>query len=191
MPETVPSHDPPRTAAQRGRPMTLEIPEEPRRTVAWVTLEEVPTAVVRYEGATMATVWQAFDGAFPAVMQALEQAGLTFDVPALAVYHGDPQATFDLDVGCTLREPLPEEVTVGELVVRPSHLAAGEYATLSHLGSYDGLGASWQTLVEDVRGGGAETEPRWLEVYVSDPTSTAPEDLRTDLFVQVVVTDTV
>lgn len=170
--------------------MSLEIPEEPRQSVAWVPLQEVPLAVVRYEAITMDGLAAAFDGAFPAVMAALEQTGTAFAVPALAVYHGDPAGTFDVEVGCTVTSPLPEEVTVGDLVVRPSHLAPGEYATLSHLGSYDGMGAAWQRLLDDVRGGGAEPEGRWFEVYVADPSTTAPEDLRTDLFVQVVVTDT-
>lgn len=168
--------------------MALPIPVEPRMSVAWVDVPEVPLAAVHFKDLTIDDIASAFDGAFPAILTALEQAGVALgDAPAIAIYHGNPMETFDLRVAVEVETPLTAEIEVGEYLVVPSDIPAGEYATISHVGSYDDLGASWEHLAQDVRGGGAETEPVWIEVYVSDPSSTDPAELRTDLFVEIIV----
>lgn len=167
--------------------MPFDIPQEPRTQVDWVEIEDVPIAAIPFAGITVAELPAAFDAAFPALMTAIGQSGIEVTIPALAIYHGDPMDRFDLDVACALAAPLPHPIDVGEHTIRPGLIPAADYATVSHLGSYDGLGAAWAELVEAVRGGGAEIEPIWIEVYVTDPAEGAPQDQRTDLWVPVVV----
>lgn len=165
--------------------MTLTVPEAPRTQVEWLTLAETPLATVWHRGITVADLPAAFDSGFTAVATAVAQAGIAVTFPAIAVYHGDPMGTFDLEVAALLAAPLSQEVLVGEVTVVPSALAAGEYASLSHIGSYEDLGRTWGRFLEGVRADGAEGLHTWVEVYVSDPTSTEPAELRTDLAMPV------
>ena len=47
---------------------------------------------------------------------------------------------------------------------------------LSHVGSFEGLGGAWDTLLA-----GRDVPDEVVEIYVSDPSVSAPEELRTDL----------
>ena len=100
--------------------------------------------------------------------------------PPFAMYEGDPRDVFDLTIGFPVSGPVdPEDYGDVANEVFPS----GKALIMSHVGGFDGLGSAWEAMMEvhDANGGGA---PRaTLEIYVNDPTTTAPEDLRTDLIV--------
>lgn len=103
-----------------------------------VMLDPVPTAVVRHSGVTMTDLAPLFDAGYSTIAR----AGLPIAGAAFAVYHGDPAATFDLELGFPIAAPLDSAVA-GEPRIEPGTLPGGPALTLSHLGSYDGLGASW------------------------------------------------
>ena len=103
----------------------------------------------------------------------------------LALYHDDPQTTEAdrLRSDAALAFPAGTDVPAGLIERR---LAAGKYASTIHVGAYDGLGKAWAALKQavDARGMRA-TGAVSYEVYLNDPTSAAPGELRTELFMPV------
>lgn len=161
--------------------MTDLTPAEPYQHGTRVTLDPVPLAVVRHEGVSLDDLRDLFDAAYPAIGGLLGSGALVPAGPALAVYHGDPQESFDIEIGFPVVEPPDSPITVGDLQVVAAALPAGPALVATHLGSYDGLGEAWDRLIQT-----ANSTPTgdWIEVYVSDPSDSAA-DLRTDLLMPV------
>lgn len=171
--------------------MSLPLPSEPLSAVDWLTLEEVPLAVVKHHGLRSGDLREVFDSSYGAIGAAIGAGSVTPAGPAIAWYSGDPAGEFDLAIGFPLAQPLAEPVGEGDLRIVHDHLPAGSYAALSHVGSYDGLAGAWERLMQDVREGGARPVGPWGEVYVTEPSPEAdPAAMRTDLLVPIVLDDT-
>lgn len=150
---------------------------EPLTDPVPVTLEAVPTAVVRHSGVTVEDLPPLFDAGYPAIAA----SGAHLAGPAFALYRGDPQAAFDLELGFPVAEPLAGPVA-GAVTVEPSELPAGPAWAVSHLGSYDSLPEGWGRLSAAAAAQGFRPSA-FFEVYVTEPTpDTDPATLRTDLF---------
>ncbi len=69
-------------------------------------------------------------------------------------------------------------------------LPAGDYATLRHHGSYDGLEASNQRAIDGVLASGRDpADVPLFHHFVDDPEDVAPEALRTDILIRLVPVD--
>jgi AraC family transcriptional regulator len=69
-------------------------------------------------------------------------------------------------------------------------LPAGDYATLRHHGSYDGLEASNQRAIDAVLASGRDLADFPLfHHFLDDPEEVAPEALRTDILIRLVSAD--
>lgn len=157
-------------------------PSTPYADVTYEMLEAELMVIIRHTDVTLADLTAIFDRSFAALGEAIS-AGLFVPVgPAIAVYRGDPQARFDLDVGFPAMGAPTNDIPTAAGTIRTSALPAGRAAIVSHIGSYDGLGQAWARLVSNVEG---TPTGDWIEVYVSDPTSTEAERLRTDLVLPV------
>ncbi|PWD50136.1 AraC family transcriptional regulator [Serinibacter arcticus] len=168
--------------------MSLPLPTEPLSTVDWLTLPDVPLAVVKHHGVTTGDLRSVFDASYGALGAAIAAGLITPAGPAIAVYAGDPEAALDVAIGFPVAEPLEASHDEGDLQIVHDHLVGGSYAAVSHVGSYDGLGAAWERLLEDVKEGGARPSGHWAEVYVTEPSPEAdPATMRTDLLVPVVL----
>jgi effector-binding domain-containing protein len=172
--------------------MSLPLPDQPRTAVDRVTLAEVPLAVVRHAGVRQSDLRDLFDSSFRAIGAAASAGDLQPTGPAVAIYDGDPADVFDLALGLPVAQ-LPSGTLERDGVEIVGHqLAAGAYAALSHVGSYEGLSGAWERLIDGVTEGGAQPAGVWVEVYVSEPTPESdPSTLRTDLLVPVVLDDVV
>ncbi|HEY1692529.1 MAG TPA: AraC family transcriptional regulator [Polyangiaceae bacterium] len=105
------------------------------------------------------------------------------DPQMLALYHDDPETTaaaeLRSDAALVVRDDAPLPAGLEE-----TSLPAGRYARVTHRGAYSGLGDAWARLMGEwlpgsgFRVGGGPS----YEVYVTDPRTTATEDLRTDLY---------
>jgi AraC family transcriptional regulator len=63
---------------------------------------------------------------------------------------------------------------------------AGKYASTIHVGAYDGLPNAWAGLKQEVATRGMRaTGAVSYELYLNDPTSVAPGELRTQLLMPV------
>ncbi len=163
----------------------MSIPPFPAAAYAEVThemLEAELMVVIRHSGVTLADLTTLFDRSFTALGEAM-RAGLFVAVgPAIAVYHGDPQGVFDLEVGFPAMGAPTNDIPTGAGTIHASALPAGRVAIVSHVGSYDGLGQAWAALASQADGTPTGT---WIEVYVSDPVTTPADHLRTDLVMPV------
>ena len=75
----------------------------------------------------------------------------------------------------------------GGLTLVLDNIAAGEYATTRYVGPYENLAAQWSdlgTFAEQTMGRTISQNPAF-EVYVNDPSDTAPHDLITELYMPV------
>lgn len=151
--------------------------DEPLTEPTLVTVAQEPTAAIRHQSVTIADLPALFDAGFPA----LAASGAALSGPPFAIYHGDPMAVFDLQIGFPVSTPLTAPVP-GAVTVEPGVLPSGPAWALTHVGPYDTLGQSWGRLAAAATAQGFVPGP-FCEVYVSDPTpETDPATLRTDLF---------
>ena len=166
--------------------MTFPIPAEAPTEVTIVDLADGPTATIRFDGVTMADLRNCYDSSSGALQAAIQAGAFTPAGPFLGIYHGDPHGTFDLEVGFPVEVSLEQERTFDGLTVRPGTNLAGSWATLGHIGSYDTLPNAWMALMDGVSSAGRTFRSTTVEAYVSNPTDTPAEELRTDLFASVV-----
>ncbi|PFG19931.1 GyrI-like domain-containing protein [Serinibacter salmoneus] len=164
---------------------TLPIPAEPRTGTEMLELGAIPIASVRHDGQTTDGLRELYDATLGAVGQAIAQGLITPSAAPFGLFHGDPMATFDLEIGIPVAERLEEPIEVAGVRISPSVIDPGPFAARSHVGSYDSLGRSWMALVQDATTSGAAPGGRWLEVYVDDPREAPEESLRTELFMSI------
>jgi effector-binding domain-containing protein len=118
-----------------------------------------------------------FDDSFRTLAQVLAAQRAAVLSPAFALFHGIPGDTLDLETGFVTDRP----VQPGRGVVAGS-LPGGRAVRLTHLGSFDGLGSSWERLDSWIRAQGLPARPQRWESYVTRPSPEMnPRDLRTDL----------
>ncbi|MFH8518420.1 GyrI-like domain-containing protein [Streptomyces gelaticus] len=141
-----------------------------------VDLEPATTAVVR-SVVPMSGLREFFDASCGALARSFAAQQITTLSPAFGLYHGSPGETLDLEVGFVTDQAVRPEagVVVGSL-------PGGRVARLTHSGSFDGLGASWERLHTWIQARGLSAgEDRW-ETYVTQPSPDMdPRDLRTEL----------
>ncbi|MFG2330937.1 GyrI-like domain-containing protein [Streptomyces sp. NPDC048604] len=157
--------------SSRGRDDEPSVPEP-----AVVLLDPETTAVVRGV-VPMDGLRDFFDTSFGALARTVAAQEVDVLGPAFGLYHGAFGDPVDLEVGfVTGRAVRPEAGVV------PGSLPGGRAARLTHVGSFDGLGASWERLGSWMRARGLTAgEDRW-ETYVTQPSPDMdPDDLRTEL----------
>jgi AraC family transcriptional regulator len=148
-----------------------------------VTIENMPELRV-------ATVHHV--GPYPGISEAFQRLGaiagpgglLRFPETAmLAIYHDDPETTpadqLQSDAGVTV----PNGVKLPEGLVE-KRLPAGRYAKTTHVGPYTHLGDTWSRLMGEwlPKSGHRVGDGSSYEVYRNTPENTAPNELRTDLY---------
>jgi len=159
--------------------------ESPYGAADPLDLSPVPLAAVRHHGLRLADLGTVFDPSYAALGQAIGTGVLTPAGPALAVFRGDPREVFDLDIAFPVETTLVDPVTLGDVAIEPVELPSGPALARTVVGPYDGLGAAWAELFAAAASQGRRPAGVWIEVYVSDPRTTAPKDLRTDLILPV------
>lgn len=162
-------------------------PAEPFDGTQEITVDAVPIAVIRHSGLRMSDLAKVFDPAYTAFGRAFAEGMLTPAGPALAIYHGDPMATFDLEIGFPVASVPTEPLPVDGLEITASALPQGKALATSHVGGYAGLGDSWGRVYAEAVQRGVRPTGDWVEAYVSDPRTTAEADLRTDLILRTEV----
>ena len=146
----------------------LVLSAEPFAAPTRIDLPDGVTVVqVQRPGVTVADLPALFDAGFAELAQ-LGPVG-----PGYARYRGDVTRSFDLTIGFPVAADSASDLPAG---VERATFPSGPAQALSHVGPFDGLGGAWDTLLA-----GRDAPDEVVEIYVSDPSVTAPEQLRTDL----------
>lgn len=104
----------------------------------------------------------------------------------LAVCHDDPRTTPPEQIRSEAAVTVgPDFTPEGDIQVR--ELPGGRYAVATHLGPYEKLAAAWQEAEGRLipAAGLRFREGECFEVYLNDPNSVPPEQIRTDIYVPV------
>ncbi|GAC56917.1 putative transcriptional regulator [Gordonia hirsuta DSM 44140 = NBRC 16056] len=154
----------------------LILREEPFTEPTVVDLPEGIVTVTEFAEAVSAAELPAiFDAGFPA-LAAFGPIG-----PGYALYSGRPSGWFDLEIGFPITAASAAQAHAAGAI--PSTFPSGPALVLSHLGPYDGLDHTRERLLHEF----TERElgpPRLLaEIFLADPSASAPADLRADLLV--------
>lgn len=105
----------------------------------------------------------------------LAQLGESPVGPPFARYHRLEGGRFRVEAGFPVAAHLPTSDGT-----RGASLPGGRVAVITHIGPYDGMEASYQTLAAWIESRGAVPEGDAWEIYYSEPTD-PPETWRTDI----------
>lgn len=134
-------------------------------------------------------------GAYTDIGAAFQQVAAIFTARGLwahargmvAVYHCDPSSVPEAELRSHAGVVMNGDVALPE-VLEELRLPAGEHAESSYKGPYAGLPAVWDALYGRAlpASGRLPADQPAFEVYLNDPTETAPEDLLTEVCVPLV-----
>jgi len=103
--------------------------------------------------------------------------------PMLGVYYNDPETTKPENLKWEIGFPVSETN-----VLEPLELKQWTFTTVAeafHVGPYETSGARYAEIMAWVEANGYEVAGPIMEKYLSDPNSTRPEDLKTEIWVPV------
>lgn len=144
-------------------------------------LEEKRVATVRHIG-PYSHIAQAFEKLGAALGGA--NIRMQQDMAMIGMYYDDPESRAPEDLRSDAAVVLPDGVAAPDGTLE-QRIAAGSYACTIHLGPYDTLGDAWARLLgEWVPASGHRIgDGASFEVYLNDPRTAAPHELRTEICV--------
>ncbi|GAB3406129.1 AraC family transcriptional regulator [Flindersiella endophytica] len=155
-----------------GVPMQVEVVELPTTRLA----------AVRHRGP-----YFQIGSAFGTLEQHIAKLGLPKEPETLlvAVYYDDADSKPAAELESVAAISVADDADIGEL--EETSLPAGKYLRAQFVGHYSGLPAAWQRLYAEVipTSGHTLRDGVCFEAYLSDHATTAPDDLRTDLYVPI------
>lgn len=133
-----------------------------------------PTLSVRRVAAVQ-DLPQVMGPAYGAVMACAGAQGIPLEGPAYVIYYNMDMSALDMEIGFFALQALP---SAGE-DVRSGHFPAGRWATVLHVGPYDGLKEAYGALEQWVAA--QELTPTGLacEFYFNGPDEAPPSEYRT------------
>jgi AraC family transcriptional regulator len=141
-----------------------------------VQLPRMRLACIRHVGP-----YQEIGGAFGR----LGEWSQTARVPAgkgIGIYWDDPRETPEAELKSDACLVVPDDFTPDEPGITLGELPAGEYATYTHRGGYEGLGEAWGRFIGAVAQSGRMVEGPSYEIYVNDCSEVPKEELITELY---------
>ncbi len=143
-------------------------------------IKEVPDvrAAVLRRHTDSAAVGKTVREGMTELMTALERLGVAPAGPSFLVTEGemDDPAGLDLEIGVPVEGPLPGD---GEIV--EGVLPGGTVASTIHVGPYRTIGEAYGGLTRWIAEQGRRIEGPPVEIYLSDPSDTPPEERRTEV----------
>jgi effector-binding domain-containing protein len=118
-----------------------------------------------------------FSEAYPKIMGLLGAQGARAAGRPLARYFNDDPTAFDVEAGVPFEGPFN-----GSGDVKVTELPGGKAAMAVHLGTYETLAAEYKRIMVWARANGTRLGDGPWEVYVNDPQTASPDQLRTEVY---------
>lgn len=142
-----------------------------------IELDERPTAVVR-ERVPVDDLPQFFGRALHQAMEALQAQGRHPTGPPIALYHGKPNGSADIEAGFPVEAPITPSAGV-----TPGHLPGGRVVEAVHVGSYDTMERTYDQVMAWMAEHRLTPADEMWEVYLTDPGAQPdPATWRTEIF---------
>lgn len=136
------------------------------------------TAAIRFVVKDFNELDAKFAEAYPKIVTYLNAQSLTpTGAPYSRYFRFEPGTAIDVEVGFPVAS-----VIAGEGDVKASALPGGMVATTTHLGPYGGIGGAYEALHKWMDAHHKKPAGGPWEIYVNDPSSVPPEEIRTDIF---------
>ncbi len=141
-------------------------------------LEPMRVAFVRHTGP-----YNECGNAWEKLGMVLGKEGLLGGAQLLGLCHDDPEVTpgdkIRYDACCTLDGDYQPQGDIGVMLIE-----GGEYAMATHFGPFEGIGDTYARLFGEwlPRSGRELRSGPCLELYLTDPENTEPEDYITDIY---------
>ncbi|MBS1718570.1 MAG: GyrI-like domain-containing protein [Armatimonadetes bacterium] len=148
-----------------------------------IQLAPFPIAMIRHKG-PYDQIGPKFDQLWGWIGQnnvpAIRTLGLYWD-------NTDYTPAAQLRSAACVEVPAGFQMPAGSEPVELGQVAGGAYATTKCVGPYENLAAAWTELTKQIEGpmGRKISENPAFEVYVNDPSDTAPDQLITELYMPV------
>lgn len=119
---------------------------------------------------------QTMGRVYGAIAQYLGQLGEHPAGPPYAAYYNMDMQDLDLEIGFPVARALP-----GQGEIQPGQIPAGPAVAYLHIGPYDQAHTAYAALTQWLQANGREATGVAYEMYLNDPTVTAPEALQTQV----------
>jgi len=127
---------------------------------------------------------KALGEAYGKILAAMGAMGLEEDGPPLAITHAfDPKGEWVFDAAIPVKS-VPSEASAND-EVKVGATPAGRVVKAVHVGPYTAMHTTYEKIAAFMRANGLKEGPLSWEEYVSDPGSTPPEKLITNIYYQV------
>lgn len=161
----------PKTEVQLGRAKVVE--QEPK-TVLYIS------AIGDYKNVN-------YSGMYMRMWEEIKRQGLfSAGIEHLALYHNNPEITSEENLKCDvcIRICKPAEPH-GDIGVKT--IGGGRFAMFTYIGEYHKIGAAYDKIYGELlaKGGFQARSNYCYEKYVSDPRRTAPEKLKTEIYIPI------
>ncbi|WP_321447248.1 AraC family transcriptional regulator [uncultured Cohaesibacter sp.] len=170
----------------QARALAHYMATEGRRTMFDVEIKNIPeihVASMRHTGP-----YNECGAAFEQLCSKAAQENLfRQDTVSMSICYDDPHSVEAEKLRCDVCITVPEDTTV-TAPMQSKTIPAGDYAVALHKGSYDGLQAAYDWLFGQwlPHSGREATDESSIEVYLTDPSTTRPEDNLTEIRIPLV-----
>ncbi|WP_114009206.1 AraC family transcriptional regulator [Cohaesibacter intestini] len=170
----------------QARALVHYMKTEGRRTMFDVEIKKLPAihaASLRHIGP-----YNKCGTAFETLCKTATQEGLfRQDTMAMSICYDDPHSVDSEKLRCDVCITVPEGTKVTD-PIKLQTIPAGDYAVAVHKGSYDTLQAAYDWLFGQwlPQSGREATDENSIEVYLTDPAETKPEDNRTEIRIPLI-----
>jgi len=147
-----------------------------------VTLKQTEPRTVAF--IPMKGPYDQIQGAFEKLYGWVFQKGYAPAGPPIGSYYNSPEQVPPEELLWELQCPLPDEAApiepdAGGVGVKK--VESAQVASIMHKGPFDGVGKAYGLLWEWINANGYEIAGAPEEVYLSDPCTTAPQELMTEI----------
>jgi effector-binding domain-containing protein len=131
---------------------------------------------------TWDTAFETLVDAFKSLNEYLDKQGIKPNGPAMTIYTKTDDTGFNFDAAMPVAEA-PKNPPKGDIAV--GQAPSGKALKFVHRGSYDAMDATYEAITNFLDEKRLEAKDAFIEEYVSDPLTTAADNLVINVFVPV------